>query len=84
VNCRTGCPTQDHDTWGECARDANLRIGYAASAKGWDLTKQKKWDRELEDYRSAVKQGIQPKGTDRRSIDNAVRISNEIGKPFQG
>lgn len=84
MNCRTGCVTGGHSSWGECARAANLKIGYAASASGWDLTKQKKWDRELEDYRSAVKQGIQPAGTDRRSIDTAVRISNETGQPYQG
>jgi hypothetical protein len=61
-----------------------MRIAYTNSANGWDLTKQKRWDKELEDYRSAVKQGIQPKGTDRRSIDQAVRISNDIGQPFKG
>lgn len=84
MSCRSGCPTRDHLSYGECLRAANVKVAYTNSANGWDSTKQKKWDRELEDYRSAVKQGIQPKGTDRRSIDNAVRISNETGTPFKG
>ena len=25
-NCRSGCPTQDHDSYGECLRDANIAI----------------------------------------------------------
>lgn len=84
MNCRSGCPTQDHGSYGECLRAANVRVAYADSANGWDATKQKKWDRELSDYRSALAQGIQPKGTDRRSIDQAVKISNETGQPFKG
>lgn len=24
--CRTGCPTQDHKTWGDCARGAGIAI----------------------------------------------------------
>jgi hypothetical protein len=84
VSCRTGCPTQDHGSYAECLRGANLRIAYANSANGWDLTKQKTWDKELADYRSARAQGIEPAGCDRRSIDQAVQISDVIGQPFQG
>lgn len=25
-NCRTGCKTQDHQSWGECLRDANIQV----------------------------------------------------------
>ena len=25
-NCRTGCPTKDHKSWGECVADANIAI----------------------------------------------------------
>lgn len=84
MSCRSGCPAQDCASYAECLRAANVRVAYANSANGWDLTKQKTWDKELSDYRSAVSQGIQPKGTDRRSIDQAVIISNETGQPFRG
>lgn len=26
-NCRTGCKTKDHRSYGECLRDSNLQIG---------------------------------------------------------
>lgn len=25
--CRTGCKTQDHESYGACLRDSNLQIG---------------------------------------------------------
>lgn len=84
MSCRSGCQTQDHASYSECLKSANVKIAYANSVNGWDATKQKRWDKELSDYRSAVSQGIQPKGTDRRSIDQAVMISNETGQAFQG
>ena len=27
ANCRAGCKTKDHKSWGECAREANTRLG---------------------------------------------------------
>lgn len=47
MSCSTGCPTQDHQSWGECVRSKGLRVAWAASAKGLDLTREKKWDKEL-------------------------------------
>lgn len=26
-NCRSGCKTQDHDSYADCLKDANLQIG---------------------------------------------------------
>ena len=31
-NCRSGCKTKNHDSWGECARAANLTIAAGESA----------------------------------------------------
>jgi hypothetical protein len=42
----------------------------------------KKWDRELQAYRDARAQGIQPAGTSMKKVQEAVRISNETGKAF--
>ena len=61
--CRTGCPTQDHVSWAACARDSGIRVAYCDSANGRDLTAQKNWDRELDAYGAARKQGIQPATT---------------------
>jgi len=42
----------------------------------------KKWDKELQAYRDARAQGIQPDGTSMKKIQQAVKISNETGKAY--
>lgn len=79
--CRSACKTQDHKTWGECARAASLRVAYCGIGGG-DATTQKKWDRELSDYRAARKQGIRPDGTTRAKIDHAVKLSEKVGAAY--
>lgn len=79
--CRTGCPTQDHASWGECARAANLRVAYCGVGGG-DATAQKNWDSELELYRAARKQGIQPEGTTRNKVMAAIKASDAAGAAF--
>ena len=81
-NCTTGCPTQDHSTYGECLRSKRTKVAYCASAKGFDFTQQKKWDRDLAAYSDARAQGIQPASTQRASVDAAVAMSNETGKAW--
>ena len=44
----------------------------------------KKWDKELQAYRDARAQGIQPTGTSMAKIQEAVRISDKVGKAFDG
>lgn len=79
--CRTGCPTQDHANWGDCARASNMRVAYSGIG-GQDYTAQKKWDKELAEYRSARAQGIQPASTRTKDIRKAVEISNKTGRAF--
>jgi hypothetical protein len=61
------------------ARTLQLSTGDAASNKGMP---QKKWDKELDLYRSARKQGIQPAGTSTRQIQKALDDSNKVGKAY--
>jgi len=42
----------------------------------------RKWDKELQAYRDARAQGIQPDGTSMKKIEQAVKISNETGKAY--
>jgi hypothetical protein len=80
--CRTGCPTPGaHKSWGECARAANLRVAYCGIGGG-DATEQKKWDQELELYRQARAQGIQPEGTTRNKVVAALKASDAAGLAF--
>lgn len=85
MSCRTGCPTQDHSSWGECLKASNLQLntGDAKASlihSGWT---NKKWDNELKEYRDARAQGIQPKSTKTADIRAAVEASNATGVAFQ-
>lgn len=78
-NCSSSCPTQDHSSWGACVRAKGLRVGWAASHKGIDRTKEKKWEQGLQEYRDARALGIQPASTSERDVRAAVAASDAAG-----
>lgn len=80
MSCTSTCLTRDHETYGECLRSKNLNLNPNLA----DTGRSKAWDRELEDYRSARRQGVQPAGTTRAKIDEAMRISDAAGVAFKG
>lgn len=82
MGCRQGCKTQDHASWGECLRAAEVRTYHVAVSKGFDGTAQKKWDRELEGFRKATAEGIKPDGTKWDKIDKARRLSDKVGAAY--
>ena len=59
--CRTGCPTQDHASWGECARQSDLQIDTHALKYSRKAEKDK--DRRLDSYADLRKEGLQPRST---------------------
>jgi hypothetical protein len=61
------------------ARTLQLSTGDAASNKGMS---QKKWDKELNLYKDARNQGIQPAGTSTRQVQKAIDDSNKVGKAY--
>lgn len=75
--CRTGCATQDHGTWGACARSARMQVAPIANIAG-----AKAWDAELGAYKDARRQGVQPSGTRMKNITDAMEISQRTGKAF--
>lgn len=81
--CTSGCPTQDCESYAACLRGKGNRIAYANSANGSDYSAQKRWDRDLDFYKSARAQGIQPAGTNRSQVERAVEISNITGTAYQ-
>lgn len=82
--CTSGCPTQDHQSWGECLRAKSLRVGYCRSATGGpDATAQKRHDSELAFYKQARAEGIQPAGTKRKQTETAMRISDAAGSAYE-
>lgn len=76
---------QDHskcdDTpcFGCKARGLQLNTGDANSQK---VMSNKKWNGELDAYRAARAQGIQPAGTSMAHVKAAVEASNVMGKAF--
>ena len=82
--CRTGCPTQDHESWGDCLRASNIQMSTGDANgelvnNGWT---NKKWDSELKLYREARSQGIQPEGTSTDKIRKAMDVSDKTGHAY--
>jgi hypothetical protein len=84
---RSGCKGAEvgcyATSWGECARNAHLRVGWANSANGFDLTTEKKWDQENERYEKAVREGFDPPGCDNAGVDAAYRKA-ELAEKVDG
>jgi len=82
--CRSGCVTQNHDSWGDCLRASNIQMSTGDANGGlvdggWT---NKKWDNELKLYRDARAQGIQPEGTSTAKIRKALDISDKTGHAY--
>lgn len=80
TNCSSSCLTQDHETFGECMRAKGIQLNPNLS----DTQRSKRWDKELQAYRDARSQGIQPSGTTMTKIREADEISQKTGQAFQG
>ena len=81
--CRTGCATRDHESYAACLRAAGTKVAFCNTAGGQDYTAQKKWDKELDFYRQARSDGIQPATTQTRDIQAAYAASESTGTAFQ-
>lgn len=58
-----------------------LELGTGDAGRA-DSMPQKKWDKELADYRNARKQGVQPAGTSSKHIQDAMKASDTAGYAF--
>ena len=81
--CTSGCATKDCESYAACLQGKGVKVAYANSAGGMDYSAQKKWDRDLDAYKDARRQGIQPATTKRKDVDAAVHMSNKTGAPYQ-
>jgi hypothetical protein len=72
------------DCFGCKARNLQLNAGDARGDVNASGTTQKKWNSELEAYRSARAQGIQPNGTKRKQIEQAHDASERLGAAYNG
>lgn len=78
LRCSSACVTKDHRTFGECMRAKKLQLNPQLA----DTGASKAWDAELQAYRDARKQGIQPAGTKMPQIRQAIEASQEAGKAY--
>ena len=81
--CTSGCPTKDHRSYGACLRSKGIATtGLESTGPGFTKERQKLWDSELNLYADARKQGIQPAGTDMKSIRDALDKSDAMQAPY--
>jgi hypothetical protein len=66
------------------AKTLQLATGDAAGHIIQSGTTQKKWDKELEFYRQARKDGIQPEGTSTAAVEKAYQASEVLNKAYDG
>lgn len=76
-SCGGGCAT-----FGECMRRKRVRVGYCRSTFGLDSTRDKNLTRELDLYRDARRQGVQPAGTTTAATRFALDNSDKLGKAW--
>ena len=78
--CRSNCATQDHGSFGACARAANIKINavmVSPQRSMFDRTKM-----ELSAYDAARRNGIQPEGTTINKVKAAENASRALGRPY--
>lgn len=80
VSCASSCKTQNHASYGQCLRAQGVAV-MGLESTGNDFTRQKHWDRELQAYRDAVAEGLNPEGTTYKEIDAAKKAADLAGEP---
>jgi hypothetical protein len=75
---------EDKPCFGCKAKGLQLATGDASSHIVNAGITQKKWDKELDFYRDARSQGIQPESTNRKSVERAIEASEVLNKPYSG
>ena len=82
MSCTTGCRTRDHSSYAECLRNKAPRVLWAKSAKGLDLSREKAHQHEIDSYRDAVRQGMDPEGSTTPKIRAAEAWSQKTGVAY--
>lgn len=73
--CREGCSTRDHYSYAECLRAANVSTRFRAQ-------QDREWNREVDAYRQARAEGIQPDSTKRHDVEVAKAFSDKEGVAY--
>ena len=79
-NCRTGCVEQNHGSYAECLRSANVTVTAVVNSPLQGMFEKTKSD--LGVYESARRHGIQPEGTTVEKVRLAEAASRRLGRPY--
>ena len=80
--CASSCRTQDHPSYGACLRSQGLAVtGLESTNPSFTRAAERKWDNELESYRAARAEGLQPATTSQKDIDFARKVADEKQQP---
>ena len=84
MSCASSCLTQDHKNYGTCLRSKNLAtVGLESTSPSFAMSNQKAFDKNLDLYEAAIKQGIQPETTKTSDIRKALDASDQFNKPYR-
>ena len=84
MTCTSGCATKSHRSYADCLKSKNLATtGLETTDPSFSTTRQKAWDKELNLYAGAVKQGVQPESTQTKDIRAALDASDQFNKPYR-
>ena len=75
--CREGCETKDHASYSDCLRSANVQTRVVSDVSN-------KVTSDLDAYRAARANGIQPQGTSVAKVREAENASRLLGRPYNG
>jgi hypothetical protein len=76
--CSAGCPTQNHESWGQCVRSKRLHI-----QDMWAHAFNQGQNKAVDGYVAAREQGIQPASTSPKDVAIATRLSDTYGEAHQ-
>lgn len=70
-NCRSGCPDQNHESYGACLKASNFH-----TLVGDAVHDNRKLERNLQAYRDVRAQGIQPQSIRRPFVEASKRAAD--------
>jgi hypothetical protein len=77
-NCRSGCRTQDHESYAECLRAAKPVTRNSTQSTDTLYRRESLNATEINEYKAARAQGIQPATTQLKDIQEAVAVSKKV------
>jgi hypothetical protein len=81
-NCTSGCKTKDHATYGECLASKSPVSKNSTQSQDRLYSMEQRNAQEINEYKAARAQGIQPATTQLKDIRKAVSASQKADAPL--